>query len=67
MLPDEMEAEKNRKIIVSQGKTIEVLQKNVKDLQEQLNTAHKRIAQLTTKKETTPIDRNYKGFKNESR
>ena len=66
MLPDEMEAEKNRKIIISQGKTIEMLQKNVRDLQEQLNSAHKRITQLTTK-ETVPIDRNYKGFKNESR
>ena len=61
MLPDEMEAEKNRKIIVSQSKTIEMLQKNVRDLQEQLNAAHKRITQLTTQ-ETGPIDRNYKGF-----
>lgn len=61
-----MEAEKNRKIIISQGKTIEMLQKNVRDLQEQLNSAHKRITQLTTK-ETVAIDRNYKGFKNESR
>ncbi len=67
MLPDEMEAEKNRKIIVSLSHTISVLEQNVKDLQEQLNTAHKRITQLTTKKETTPIDRNYRGFKNESR
>ena len=49
MLPDEMEAEKNRKIIISQGKTIEMLQKNVRDLQEQLNSAHKRITELSTK------------------
>ena len=49
MLPDEMEAEKNRKIIISQGKTIEMLQKNVRDLQEQLNAAHKRITELSTK------------------
>jgi hypothetical protein len=49
MLPDEMEAEKNRKIIISQGKTIEMLQQNVRDLQEQLNAAHKRITELSTK------------------
>ena len=49
MLPDEMEAEKNRKIIISQGKTIEMLQKNVRDLQERLNSAHKRITELSTK------------------
>lgn len=44
-----MEAEKNRKMIVSQAKTIEMLQKNVRDLQEQLNAAHKRITELSTK------------------
>ena len=37
MLPDEMEAEKNRKIILSQANTIEILQRNVLDLQGQLN------------------------------
>ena len=37
MLPDEMEAEKNRKIILSQANTIEILQRNVRDLQGQLN------------------------------
>jgi hypothetical protein len=47
MLPDEMEAEKNRKMLVSQADTIEILQTNVRDLQEQLNKAHKRIGELT--------------------
>ena len=42
MMPDEMEAEKNRKMLVSQAGTIEILQTNVRDLQEQLNKAHKR-------------------------
>ena len=37
MLPDEMEAEKNRKLLVSQADTIEILKKNVRDLQGQLN------------------------------
>ena len=37
MLPDEMEAEKNRKIILYQANTIEILQRNVRDLQGQLN------------------------------
>ena len=37
MLPDEMEAEKNRKVILSQANTIEILQSNVRDLQGQLN------------------------------
>jgi len=46
MLPDEMEAEKNRKIIVSQGETIRVLQENVRDLQKQLQAAHIRVSRL---------------------
>ena len=46
-MPDEMEAEKNRKMLVSQAGTIEILQTNVRDLQEQLNKAHKRIGELT--------------------
>ncbi len=50
MLPDEMEAEKNRKIIVSQSNTIEILQRNVKELQEQLNSAHIRIRELADNK-----------------
>lgn len=61
MLPDEMEAEKNRKIILAQAEEIEVLKKNVYDLQGQLQKAYKRIEELTTKpRETTPVDRNYK-------
>ena len=47
MLPDEMEAEKNRKIIVAQADEIEILKKNVRDLQEQLTAAHIRIKRLT--------------------
>ena len=47
MLPDEMEAEKNRKIILSQASTIEVLKQNVRDLQEQLTASHIRIKELT--------------------
>ena len=47
MLPDEMEAEKNRKLLVSQADTIEILKRNVRDLQGQLNQAHIRIAKLT--------------------
>ncbi len=50
MLPDEMEAEKNRKIIVSQSNTIEILQRNVRELQEQLNNAHIRIRELADDK-----------------
>lgn len=50
MLPDEMEAEKNRKIIVSQSNTIEILKRNVKELQEQLNNAHIRIRELSENK-----------------
>ena len=37
MLPDEMEAEKNRKLLLSQADTIEILKRNVRDLQGQLN------------------------------
>ena len=46
MLPDEMEAEKNRKIIVAQADEIDILKRNVRDLQEQLNATHKRIKSL---------------------
>ena len=46
MLPDEMEAEKNRKMILAQADEIDILKKNVHDLQEQLNSAHKRVASL---------------------
>ncbi len=54
MLPDEMEAEKNRKLLLSQADTIEVLKQNVRDLQGQYQSAliHnktliQRIAELT--------------------
>jgi len=67
MMPDEMEAEKNRKIIVSQANTIDLLENNVHQLQAELQNAYKRIGELTNKKETVVIDRNYKGFENESR
>lgn len=46
MLPDEMEAEKNRKIILAQADEIDILKRNVKDLQENLVTCHKRIKEL---------------------
>ncbi len=46
MLPDEMEAEKNRKIILSQASEIEILKKNIKDLQEQLQNSYIRIKEL---------------------
>ena len=39
MLPDEMEAEKNRKIIVAQADEIEILKRNVRQLQGQLQSA----------------------------
>jgi len=47
MMPDEMEAEKNRKIIVAQGETIELLKNNVRDLQEQLQAAYIRVERLS--------------------
>ena len=37
MLHDEMEAEKNRKISLAQADEIEILKRNVRDLQGQLN------------------------------
>ena len=39
MLPDEMEAEKNRKLLLAQADTIEILKRNVNDLQGQLQSA----------------------------
>ena len=39
MLPDEMEAEKNRKMILAQADEIEILKQNVRDLQEQYRSA----------------------------
>ena len=46
MLPDELEAEKYRKIIVAQADEINILKNNIKELQEQLNVAHRRIVSL---------------------
>jgi len=46
MLPDEMEAEKNRKIILAQADEIEILKNNVRDLQQQLTAARIRNAEL---------------------
>ena len=46
MLPDEMEAEKNRKMIVAQADEIEMLKRNVRDLQKQLNDAYIRIKEI---------------------
>ena len=63
MLPDGMEAEKNRRIILAQANTIDLLENNVHQLQSELQNAYKRIGELTTKTETVPLDRNYKGFK----
>tara|TARA_Y100001935_G_scaffold73770_1_gene61511 strand:- start:464 stop:700 length:237 start_codon:yes stop_codon:yes gene_type:complete len=40
MLPDEMEAEKNRKMLLSQADKIEILEKNVRDLQQNLQDAY---------------------------
>ena len=47
MLPDEMEAEKNRKMILSQADEIEILKRNVRDLQGQLNSAQIHNKNLT--------------------
>jgi len=46
MLPDEMEAEKSRKIIISLVSENEILKQNVKELQEQLQKAYQRIGEL---------------------
>jgi len=43
MLPDEMEAEKNRKILIAQADEIEMLKRNVRDLQKQLQDAYIKI------------------------
>ena len=52
MLPDEMEAEKNRKMILAQADEIDILKENVRDLQAQVNAAHIRIKELTCNQET---------------
>tara|TARA_R100000482_G_scaffold93669_1_gene38989 strand:+ start:120 stop:359 length:240 start_codon:yes stop_codon:yes gene_type:complete len=46
VLPDEMEAEKNRKVILAQADEIEILKRNVRDLQEELTAARIRIAEV---------------------
>lgn len=46
MLPDEMEAEKNRKMILSQAEDIEIYKTNIRDLQEQLTAARVKIKTL---------------------
>ena len=46
MLPDEMEAEKNRKMILAQAEDIEIYKTNILDLQEQLTAARVRIKKL---------------------
>ena len=53
MLPDEMEAEKNRKIIVSLASENETLKKNIRELQEQLQKAYQKIGELN---ETSDIN-----------
>ena len=59
MLPDEMEAEKNRKMILAQADEIEILKRNVRDLQQNLQDAYvimkhkqQRIDELTCNQET---------------
>ena len=46
MLPDEMEAEKNRKMIIGMSSKLELIEKNVLELQAQLQASYKRIAEL---------------------
>ena len=59
MLPDEMEPEKNRKLLLSQADKIEILERNVRDLQQNLQDAYviikhkqQRIDELTCNQET---------------
>tara|TARA_R100001460_G_scaffold47467_1_gene85229 strand:+ start:5227 stop:5388 length:162 start_codon:yes stop_codon:yes gene_type:complete len=49
MLPDEMEAEKNRKIILEMTDKIDLMKRNVLEVQTQLQAAYKRIADLIEK------------------
>jgi len=46
MLPDEMEAEKNRKIIIGLSNKLDLIERNVIELQAQLQASYKRIAEL---------------------
>jgi hypothetical protein len=47
MLPDEMESEKNRKIIVAQANKIKILENNVRELQQQLTAAYIKMQRLS--------------------
>ena len=46
MLPDEMEAEKNGKIIIGLSSKLDLIERNVIELQAQLQASYKRIAEL---------------------
>ena len=63
MLPDEMEAEKNRKIILAQADEIDILKKNVNFLEGQLRDAYERIKELKETelyyKKLLGVDRQY--------
>ena len=50
------------KLIKELENKVTLLENNVYQLREQVQNAYKRIGELTTPKETTPIDRNYRGF-----
>ena len=51
MLPDEMEAEKNRKIILEMSDKIDLIERNVLELQGQLQAAYKRNVELIAESE----------------
>ena len=55
MLPDEMEAEKNRKMILAQAEDIEIYKTNILDLQEQLTAARVRIKKLVEQNEEAMV------------
>ena len=63
MLPDEMEAEKNRKMILAQADEIDILKKNVNFLEGQLRDAYERIKELKETelyyKKLLGVDRQY--------
>ena len=52
------------KLIRELENKVTMLENNVYQLQQQVQNSYKRIGELTANnRETTPIDRNYKGFK----
>jgi len=53
MLPDEMEAEKNRKLLLQQAETIELLKNQLAQETAEKYAAYKRIAELTNKWQPT--------------